>query len=117
MGTNYYVVRNRPTTCRPIHVGKSSLGWLFCFQFQNDPWCDPPVVWKSYDQVKEWLYKNTVEKKEFVIINEYDEVLSFEDFIDLVDSKQNDDHCKSNPDNFSYSQNIGGYRFTHGDFS
>ena len=59
MGTNYYAVRTRPTTDTPIHIGKSSYGWLFHFQAQNDHWNDPPLVWNTYDQVKEWLYENT----------------------------------------------------------
>lgn len=37
MGTNYYAVKNRPTVCSPIHIGKSSSGWLFLFHEQNDP--------------------------------------------------------------------------------
>ena len=117
MGTNYYAVRNRPTTSDPIHIGKSSAGWLFCFQSQNDTWCEPPVVWNTYEQVKEWPYKYTVEKNDFVIINEYDEILTFDEFFDLVDSKQNDDHCKKNPENFRYSRNVNGYRFSDGYFS
>lgn len=116
MGTNYYAVRNRPTVQDPIHIGKSSAGWLFSFQAQNDRWSEPPVIWNTYEQVKAWLYKHTVLDKDFVIMNEYDEIVSFEDFIGLVDSKQTDEHNRSNPDNFSYSRNVDGYRFSDGDF-
>ena len=32
MGTNYYAVRKRPSLYdRTIHIGKSSVGWLFLF--------------------------------------------------------------------------------------
>ena len=31
MGTNYYAVKNKPTVSSPIHIGKSSMGWKFCF--------------------------------------------------------------------------------------
>ena len=112
MGTNYYAVRNRPTTEEPIHIGKSSLGWKFNFQTQNEKWNEPPVVWNTYDQVYEWLHKYTVESDLYVIIDEYDEIISFDDFVALVEKKQSE----NNPDDFTYSKNVNGYRFSDGDF-
>ena len=117
MGTNYYVVKNGPSVREPIHIGKSSIGWLFGFQGHNDRWDDPPVVWNTYKQVRDWLKKYTVDSTDYVIMNEYDEVVSFEDFFDLVDSKQKDPDCLRNPDNFDYARNVDGYRFTYEDFS
>ncbi len=116
MGTNYYAARNKPTCRSPIHIGKSSMGWLFNFQTQNETWDDPPVVWNTITQLKDWLYKYTVETNEFSIIDECDEIISFDEFFKLVESKQNDKFCKNNPDNFTYSKNVDGYRFTDGDF-
>lgn len=116
MGTNYYAVKNRPTTAEPIHIGKSSIGWLFLFHTQNDKWNDPPVVWNTFDQVKEWLYENTVKNNTYVIINEYDEVIEYDEFIELVESKQSDEHCLNNKDNFVYSKNVNGYRFSDEEF-
>lgn len=116
MGTNYYAVKNCPSLAGPIHIGKSSAGWLFSFQSQNDKWRDPPVVWNTYKQVIDWLHKNTVEKTDYVILNEYDEIIPFDDFVELVQSKQNDLLCKGNPDNFSYSRNVDGYRFSDEEF-
>lgn len=77
MGKNYYAVRTRPTVNEPIHIGKYSGGWLFLFSVQNDEWNDPPVVWHTYEQVKEWLKKHTVDSKEYVILDEYDQEISF----------------------------------------
>ncbi len=116
MGTNYYAVRNRPTVADPIHIGKSSAGWLFNFQSHNEKWDNPPVVWNTYSQVKAWLYKHTVEDKDFVILDEYDEEISYDDFIQMVDEKQRDEVNQSNPDNFTYTRNVDGYRFSDGDF-
>ena len=117
MGTNYYAVRNRPTTYNPIHIGKSSIGWMFLFQTQNETWNDPPVVWNTFNQLKDWLKKYTVDSKEYVIIDEYDKIVSFDDFVELVENKQNDEHCRGNPDNFSYhTKNVDGYRFTDEEF-
>ena len=117
MGTNYYAVRNRPTVESPHHIGKSSAGWLFSFQSHNEKWCDPPIVWNTYKQVTDWLYRHTVESEDYVILNEYDEIIPFDDFVKLVEEKQNDPLCKDNPDNFSYSRNVDGYRFSDEEFS
>lgn len=113
MGTNYYAVRTRPTTDYPIHIGKSSYGWKFLFQTHHENWNEPPVVWSTFDQVYEWLYKYTVESGSYVIIDECDTVISFEDFIEMVEDKQSEE----NPDNFKYNKNVNGYRFADGEFS
>ena len=64
----------------------------------------------------DWLKKYTVDSSEFVIIDEYDEIISYDDFIDLVESKQKDEQCRKNPDNFSYCRNVDGYRFSDSEF-
>lgn len=116
MGTNYYAVPNRPSCREPIHIGKSSLGWKFCFQTQNIQWNEPPVVWNTFNQVREWLYKYTVEAPIYAIVNEYDEIVPFDDFIEMVERKQKDERSRDNPDNFSYARNVDGYRFTDEEF-
>lgn len=118
MGTNYYVVKRKPTIEEPVHIGKSSGGWLFCFQEQNLNWRDIPIEWHTYKQVKDWLQKYTTGKNSpYVILDEYDTIINYKDFIELVDNKQNDPRILSNPDNFTYSKNVDGYRFTNNDFS
>lgn len=112
MGTNYYAVRNRPTVEDPIHIGKSSAGWKFSFQSHNEKYHEPPIVWNTYDQVYEWLYKQTVESDNYVILNEYDEIVSFDDLIKLIEEKQEED----NPDDFTYARNVNGYRFSDHEF-
>lgn len=112
MGTNYYAVRTRPTTEEPIHIGKSSIGWKFLFQSQNDTWREPPVVWNTYEQVYEWLYKNTVKSDNYAIINEYDEIISFDDFIELIETKQK----VTNEDDFTHARNVNGFRFSDEEF-
>ena len=116
MGTNYYAVPNRPSCREPIHIGKSSFGWKFCFQTQNAHWNEPPVVWNTFNQVKEWLYKYTVEDPIYAIVDEYDEIVPFDDFIEMVEWKQKDKRSRDNPDNFSYARNVDGYRFTDEEF-
>ena len=115
MGTNYFLVKNGPTTREPIHIGKSSCGWLFHFHVVNEPYNEPPIVWNTYNQVKDTLKQLTVDSNNYVIMNEYDEIVSYNDFIDLVDYKQSDEFNKSNPDNFSNCRNVDGYRFDYED--
>lgn len=113
MGTNYYAVRNHPTVKSPIHIGKSSGGWKFLFASQRDTWNDPPIEWNTYNQVRDWLKKYTVDSTEYVILDEYDDVISYDDFIAMVERKQKED---SNEDDFKYSRNVDGYRFEDGEF-
>lgn len=75
------------------------------------------MVWHTYPQVKQRLYDLTVANSNFVIMDEYDKIVSYDDFIELVEWKQTDRGCKSNPDNFSFAKNIDGYRFTGREFS
>ena len=115
MGTNYYVVPNRPSIAEPIHIGKSSMGWMFLFQDANEPYRDVPIVWHSYDEVKDWLHKHAYSNADdYVIINEYDEIVPFHDFIDMIEHKQ--EQFKDNPDNFTHCRNVNGYRFEDREF-
>ena len=68
-------------------------------------------------KVKEWLKKYTVDSTDYVIMDEYDRIVPFDEFFELVDWKQKDQHCKSNPDNLTYSRNVDGYRFVDEEFS
>lgn len=92
MGTNFYAVRNRPSVEEPIHIGKRSAGWMFHFQSQNASWHEPPVVWNTYNQVKEWLHKYTVENTDYVILDEYDNVWKYDDFIKMIYKAQGGEH-------------------------
>ena len=102
---------------KSVHIGKSSVGWLFNFQIQDTEIDGVKIKWKSYEDVMSFLYEYVCKKKEFVIIDEYYRKISYTSFKDLVDSKQKDKHNLANPDNFHYCQNFNGYRFSDGDFS
>ena len=113
MGTNYFVVSTKPTVCHPIHIGKSSAGWKFLFHrvdvwdnyFSNDPL-------NTFPQWKKFLEKQTANGN-IVIMNEYDKVVPLDEFLRMVEEKQSE----NNPDDFTYADNIDGYRFTGGEFS
>ena len=78
MGTNYYTKVNFCTKCKrgeEIHLGKSSAGWKFAFQYNGQKF------YKDIKEMKEWL-------KGKVIKNEYGERVSNKSFWKLVESKQ-----------------------------
>lgn len=110
MGTNYYLVKNKPSTDSGLHIGKSSLGWRFLFH--------KPPIWETdkplntFEQWRDYL-KETTESGNYVILNEYDEVVSLDDFLKMVANKQNE----NKPDMFEYCENVNGYRFASGEFS
>ena len=90
------------------HIGKSSWGWLFNFQDQNE--------WHSYEQFKNYI-TNKDNMKDKIIINEYNEKLTPKEMLKIIDDKQKDKRNHENPDNFHYCRNVDGYRFSSGDFS
>ena len=47
-----------------------------------------------------------------MIIDEYDTVISFDEFIQLVEEKQSE----NNKDDFTYAKNVNGFRFSDGWF-
>lgn len=100
-----------------VHIGKSSAGWLFNFQHQDTEIDGVKIKWHSYEDVMSFLKEWVSQKKEFVIIDEYNRKVSYTEFKDLVDTKQKDPHNLDNPDNFHYCDNVKGYRFSSGDFS
>lgn len=63
-------------------------------------------------------YKKNVAKENsgLTIINEDNEIITYEQLIQLIDSKQVDPFNYENPDNFLYCDNVGGYIFSNDDF-
>lgn len=110
MGTNYYLVKNRPTVTSPLHIGLSSAGWRFLF-FKPSVW-DVGVPLNTYEQWRDYL-NETTENGTHVIMDEYDKQHSLESFLRLVENKQKENR----PDMFKYCENINGYRFSSNDFS
>lgn len=109
MGTNYYAVRKEPCLYnREIHLGQSRGGCLFLFHETNDI--------RTFPQFVKWLEDN-VDTGKWVLFDEYNRQVTKKELLNLIERKQNDPHCKNNPDNFRYNcQNIDGYRFTSGEF-
>lgn len=111
MGTNYYLVKNRPSIDSGLHIGKSSVGWRFLFHKPSILDVDRPL--NTFEQWRDYLKETTVEKKTHVIINEYDKIVSYDWFMKLIKDKQKE----NSPDMFEYCGNVNGYRFSDGEFS
>lgn len=104
MGTNYYAIKKKPRIVKiydEIHLGKSSAGWKFAFQEQEQ--------YHNFEEFKDFILNNN----EWIIKNEYDKEISPNDLLKLIETKQKE----NNPDDFTWDKNVGGYRFTDKDFS
>lgn len=110
MGTNYYLVKNGPSVKSGLHIGKSSAGWRFLFRKPYHWEADKPL--NTFEQWRDYL-KETTEEGTHVIMNEYDEVVPYDELMKLIDRKQKE----NKPDMFKYCENVNGYRFSEGEFS
>ena len=114
MGTNYYTKTNTCAHCghtpEPIHLGKSSAGWQFSFQYNGGKY------YKNVAEMKEWL-------KDKAILDEYGNSINNKEFWAMVDRKQNEAGNKNHAlemiksKDSSYNENvIDGYSFTDAQF-
>lgn len=111
MSTNYYLVKNRPSRDSGLHIGKSSIGWRFLFRKYNNPFeIDKPL--DTFERWRDYL-KETTESGTHVIMDEYDNIVTYEFLIELIENKQQE----NSSDMFEYCENINGYRFEKSDFS
>lgn len=85
MGTNYYVhTPSCPNACdhcsasEELHLGKSSVGWRFLFQAEED--------WPREEAYGLWLER----AKSGEIRDEYGEVIALDDLLAFVGRKQED---------------------------
>lgn len=103
MGTNYYAVKKKPRMVKiydEIHLGKSSAGWKFVFQEQEQ--------YHNFEEFKDFILNNN----EWIIKDEYGKEISPKELLKLIEEKQKE----NNPDDFTWNKNVGGYRFTDRDF-
>lgn len=115
MGTNYYTKEETCPTCghtpHSIHLGKSSGGWQFSFQYNHGRY------YKNVSEMREWLKSKKIE-------SENGDEVSHEIFWNLVKEKQttsNLNHAhEMHREHPSYSEMefvIDGYSFSDSEFS
>jgi len=108
MGTNYFTKENECKHCgryEEIHLGKSSGGWQFSFQYNGGQY------YKNVPEMKKWL-------KNKIIKDEYGSEHSVEDFWKMVEAKQipeNSNHASLYKSPTEHV--IDGYSFSDGEFS
>lgn len=115
MGTNFYTHSKTCESCghKPegIHLGKSSVGWQFSFQYNGGEY------YKNVEEMKAWLADKEIE-------DEYGESVSHKKFWDMVAAKQTEDNLnhakmmhKEYPSYRDREYIIDGYSFSDGEFS
>lgn len=109
MGTNYYTKTKKCESCghKPegIHLGKSSGGWQFSFQYNGGQF------YKNVTEMKEWLKDKEIE-------DEYGRKISQEEFWQMINDKQkeeNHNHARIYSDTRNFV--IDGYSFSDCEFS
>lgn len=107
MGTNYYARTVDCAHCgsvKEVHLGKSSGGWTFTFQYNDGEF------YKTVAEMKKWL----VGKQ---IYNEYGEKVSQKKFWDLVKLKQEKEKLSHSRDTDDHqAMTIDGYSFINSEF-
>jgi hypothetical protein len=114
MGTNYYTKEKKCKACghKPdgIHLGKSSGGWQFIFQYNGGQY------YKNVAEMKEWL-------KDKIIEDEYGQLIRHTDFwkqIENPERKKMLNHTiemQKEGETSHAGVLIDGYSFTTGEFS
>lgn len=109
MGMNYYLVKNRPSIDNGLYIGKSSFGWRFIFYKTSTR--DSNKSLHTFEQWRDYL-KETTETGTHVIMNEYEEIVLYNQLMKLIANKQEED----NPDMLNYYENVNGYLFFDKEF-
>ena len=106
MGTNYYLVYDECKCCgrsENVHLGKSSGGWQFIFHPIEIPLqkVDPVHILANseetirvdtFQKLKNFLQAYIKEYSTVRIKDEYSQDVTFEDFIEMVQSKKGLNH-------------------------
>ena len=82
MGTNYYYHED---TCSPLHIGKSSVGWVFAFHS-----CETEYGLSLRSTAEWYKYLN---RTNGYIENEYGEKITFAGFWSIVHAKKGGLHA------------------------
>ena len=113
MGTNYYTKNKTCKECghtpEGIHLGKSSGGWTFSFQYNGGRF------YKNVKEMKAWLKGKKIE-------DEYGDTVSYKKFWEMVESKRKEklshaSYMKKNHPTREGEYMIDGHSFSDCEFS
>ena len=96
----FYLLDSRETY-GDIHLGKLSCGWKPLLQANEH--------FDSIQSLKQWYEQN---KHNYNFINEYDEIVQFDDFIKEIAKRNKDDDLEGH----KYSKDSEGYEWTRSEF-
>ena len=121
MGTNYYHRSNTCLCCDRYdehHIGKSSAGWTFNFHGERDKNPEFNPLGETIVSFADWKKRLKIGR----IFDEYDEEISFEDFVKLIESKRNEKnnhtlYCRENHPEQKCWIDENGHSFSEGEFS
>lgn len=103
-------ITNRIKKYQYIHIGHSSCGWKFCFQYL--PFLGPKQSIERQDMIK--FVKRMLKKGE-ELLDEYEQPVTISELINIIDSHQNGKAHNINP-NYNFTSKEG-YDFGIGEFS
>lgn len=105
MGTNYYLRYNICKCCgrfNQYHIGKDSGGWKFLFHIDS-----------AHKNIDDWL--ENMRSSRYEIYDEYDNRISYHDFIFMIRSKQKEkSRVIEYPKSFTTDEK---YDYSKGEFS
>lgn len=108
MGTNYYTKENTCPYCghtpSGTHLGKSSAGWTFSFQYNGGRF------YKNVEEMKKWLLGKKIE-------DEYGQEIPHAIFWKMIKDKQKEPHIHALENSSPTEYFIGGYSFSDVEFS
>lgn len=123
MGTNYYHRTNICPHCDRYdehHIGKSSGGWTFGFHGEREEDSELNPLGGVVSSFSDWKTR----LREGKIFDEYEEEISFEKFLQLVEAKRNEknnhtEYCRVNHSSHAIDcwLDDDGNSFTEGEFS
>jgi hypothetical protein len=112
MGTNYYLQKkvNRDGRRRDVHICKTSYGWYPHLQgyTHNSPG-EYPIITSWFDWKR--FLRQEIKRNDGLIFNEYDELLSFDEFLSAIEGWQKTAAASDwrNPFNFENRKELNPY--------
>jgi len=108
MGTNYYVYYDRCSTCgrgeKELHIGKSSVGWVFSLHVI------PEKDLNNLDDWKKFLYGKQIH-------NEYGDKIEFYELIDKITKRNHPKGLNRHNHNHCIGHGEGTWDLIEGEFS
>jgi hypothetical protein len=95
MGTNHYLqIKKSNGRCQDLHICKTSGGWspsMRGYNKENHPWYEYDI--RSWFEWKVFL-RDQIQNKDGLIFDEYNDLLSYDEFVQKIESWQAGATCE-----------------------